>query len=97
MALAPDVVAEIILHRIGALGLPEPSFLVDSGRGFYAIWLIEPLPRKALPRWQEAQRCLVGLLAPLGSDPACCDAARVLRIPGNPEREIRSDRQRRAW
>ncbi len=81
MALAPDVVAETILGRIGALGLPEPSFLVDSGRGFYAIWLIEPLPRGALPRWQEAQRCLVGLLAPLGADPACCDAARVLRIP----------------
>ena len=59
MALAPEAVTEIILHHIGGLGLPEPSIVIDSGRGLYALWLIEPLPGKAFSRWQAAQRCLV--------------------------------------
>ena len=80
--LAREALAETVLRRIGALGLPEPSFLIDSGRGLYALWMIDPLSGQALPRWRAAQRCLVGLLAPLGADPACCDPARVLRIPG---------------
>jgi hypothetical protein len=75
-------IEEAILGRIDSYGLPVPSVLVDSGRGFYALWLIEPLSGRALQRWQVAQRCLVERLAPLGADPACCDAARVLRIPG---------------
>ena len=82
VAVPPAVLADMILRRIDMLGLPAPSFLIDSGRGYYALWLIEPLPGQAVLRWQAAQRCLVGLLAPLGADPACCDAARVLRIPG---------------
>ncbi len=80
--LAREALAETVIRRIGALGLPEPSFLIDSGRGLYALWMIDPLSGQALPRWRAAQRCLVGLLAPLGADPACCDPARVLRIPG---------------
>ena len=80
--LAREALAETVIRRIGALGLPEPSFLIDSGRGLYALWRIDPLSGQALPRWRAAQRCLVGLLAPLGADPACCDPARVLRIPG---------------
>jgi hypothetical protein len=75
-------IEETILRLIDSDGLPAPSVLVDSGRGYYALWLIEPLSGRALQRWQAAQRCLVERLAPLGADPACCDAARVLRIPG---------------
>jgi hypothetical protein len=82
MFLERAEIEEAILGRIDSYGLPVPSVLVDSGRGFYALWLIEPLSGRALQRWQVAQRCLVERLAPLGADPACCDAARVLRIPG---------------
>lgn len=82
MFLERAEIEETILGRIDSYGLPPPSILVDSRRGYYALWLIEPLSGRALQRWQAAQRCLVGRLAPLGADPACCDAARVLRIPG---------------
>ena len=82
MFLERAEIEETILGRINSYGLPAPSVLVDSGRGFYALWLIEPLSGRAAQRWQAAQRCLVERLAPLGADPACCDTARVLRIPG---------------
>ena len=72
----------IILGRIKEAGLPAPSFLIDSGRGYYAIWLIRRVVTAALPRWSALMRALVEWARPLGADPACVDAARVLRLPG---------------
>lgn len=77
-----EVIADLLLSRIAAAGLPAPSFMIDSGRGFYSLWLIDPLPAAAEPRWRAAQTALVDLLAPIGADRACTDAARILRLPG---------------
>jgi hypothetical protein len=74
-------------------GLPQPSLLLHSGRGLAAIWLIEPLPRQALPRWQAAMRDLINLFRPMGADPACSDAARVFRLPGTLNRKSRREVQ----
>ena len=76
-----EVVSLARLH-LAAIGLPDPSYIIDSGRGLYILYLIDPCPARALPRWTEAERFLVALLEPFGSDAACADAARVLRIPG---------------
>ncbi|SES21933.1 hypothetical protein SAMN04490244_107171 [Tranquillimonas rosea] len=71
------------LMRLVSLNLPEPSVILSTGRGLAAIWLINPLPPQALPRWQSAQNALIEMFKPLGADPACCDAARVTRLPGS--------------
>lgn len=72
-----------ILMRLVSLNLPEPSVLLSTGRGLAAIWLIDPLPPQALPRWQAAQKALIDLFRCLGADPSCSDAARVTRLPGS--------------
>ncbi|UWQ13080.1 RepB family DNA primase [Aliiroseovarius sp. M344] len=63
-------------------GMPQPSVFLQTGRGLAAIWLIEPIPVSALPRWQGAMGALIDVAAAFGADKACKDAARVFRIPG---------------
>ena len=76
-------IADHILRTLGGAGLPEPSFLVDSGRGYYCIWLLSGAAPAALPRWRAVMRALTDWARPLGADPACIDPARVLRLPGS--------------
>ncbi|MFN3613055.1 MAG: DNA-primase RepB domain-containing protein [Rubrimonas sp.] len=78
-----ETLPSFILDWMRASGVPAPSFLVDSGRGYYVLWLVNPLPAQAEPRWRAAQSALVRHLASLGADPACTDASRVLRMPGS--------------
>jgi hypothetical protein len=80
-ALEREEVAALILRRIAAAELPPPSFLIDSGRGHYCVWLIRGAVPAARPRWSATMRALVEWALPLGADPACVDAARVLRMP----------------
>jgi len=63
--------------------LPEPNFLIFSGQGIVLIWLLDPVPYKALPLWQAVQNYFVGQLADLGGDYKAADAARVFRIAGS--------------
>jgi hypothetical protein len=72
-----------IASTIEQAGLPAPSLIVDSGRGLYVIWLLDGGAAAALPRWKALMKALVGWGKPLGADPACVDAARVLRLPGS--------------
>ncbi|WP_264212421.1 hypothetical protein [Leisingera thetidis] len=72
-----------VLMRLVSMNLPEPTVLMSTGRGLAAIWLLDPLPPQALPRWQPAQNALIDLFRCLGADPSCRDAARVTRLPGS--------------
>ena len=63
--------------------VPEPNLIIFSGQGIVLIWLIEPVPYKALPLWQAVQNYLLEQLKPLGGDPKAVDAARVFRIAGS--------------
>lgn len=65
-----------------SLGLPEPSFIIQTGRGLAAIWLIKPMPPQALARWRAAIRALIDLWKGFGADRSCSDVTRVFRIPG---------------
>lgn len=68
---------EFVEPRIEAAGLPMPSMAVFSGHGIHAYWrLDEPLPPD---RWRAVQSRLI---ATLGSDPACSNPERVMRLPG---------------
>jgi hypothetical protein len=78
----PRRVLELALGALGDAGKPEPSLAVSSGRGLYLLWLHDPIPRAALPRWEACQRELCRVLKPLGADGMALDAARVLRVVG---------------
>lgn len=62
--------------------LPDPTFVVATGRGITAVWLHTPVPRPALPRWSACQKVLYTALKPLGADRSAMDAARVFRLVG---------------
>ncbi|MFD1342957.1 hypothetical protein [Litorisediminicola beolgyonensis] len=71
------------LHmELDAKSIPRPSVVIFTGRGLAAIWLIDPLPKKARARWSACLSCLIGLFKHLGADSACSDAPRVFRVPG---------------
>lgn len=63
--------------------IPEPSIIVDSGRGLWLIYLLHPTPKDALPLWQAIENYLVETLKPLGADPTAKDVTRVTRLPGS--------------
>ena len=61
--------------------IPEPTMVVDSGRGAHIYWRIEHAPYQALATWQELEDYLWYQLKELGADKKAIDAARVLRLP----------------
>jgi len=75
-------VLELILHQLEEAVIPAPSFAVDTGRGLALVWLLYPVPRQALPRWNAVQKHLAHTLRDVGADPMARDAARFLRLVG---------------
>ena len=63
--------------------IPIPNLIIDSGRGLYLIWLIDPVPYKALPLWKAVQEYLYSQLKEFGADRKALDATRVLRVAGS--------------
>ena len=63
--------------------IPEPNMAIFSGRGIVLIWLIEPVPYKALPLWNAVQNYLLEQLKDVGGDSKAIDAARVFRLAGS--------------
>lgn len=65
--------------------LPEPTTVMDSGKGCWMFWQFRrpmkmPSPYDWLAQWQTCQDFIVSQLEPYGADPKCCDAARVVRL-----------------
>ena len=78
----PERFACRVLAHCEQSDLPAPSYIVDTGRGVCAVWLIEAVPRRALPRWQVMQQELHKKFRGFGSDARALDAARVFRLAG---------------
>lgn len=72
----------LVLDVLAAAQMPAPSMAVFSGRGLHLYWLLRATPSKALPVWQRIQDSILKALSSIGSDPACRDCTRVLRLPG---------------
>lgn len=75
--------ASLMDDRLAAISrarVPEPSLIVFSGRGLHFYWIIDPIPRAALPRWQACQQHLQRLLR---GDAAAVDCTRLLRLIGS--------------
>ncbi|WP_417033860.1 DNA-binding response regulator [Clostridium botulinum] len=62
--------------------VPEPSFIINTGRGMAIYWLIEPVPYKALPLWNSIEKNFLGKLKEIGGDSKCVDSTRVMRLCG---------------
>lgn len=62
--------------------IPDPNIVIFSGQGIVLIWLLEPVPFKALPLWQAVQDYFLNQLKELGGDSKAADAARVFRLAG---------------
>lgn len=73
---------DMVLSTLASARMPAPSFVVWSGRGLHLYWSIQSTPAKALPVWQRVQDTLMKALAGVGTDPACRDCTRVLRLAG---------------
>lgn len=63
--------------------LPTPNIVIFSGQGIVLIWLIDPVPYKALPLWQAVENYFVNILKGIGGDTKASDAARVFRVAGS--------------
>jgi len=73
---------DLVLEVLATARLPAPSLAVWSGRGLHLYWLLRSTPAKALPVWQRIQDTILKSLSAIGSDPACRDCTRVLRLAG---------------
>ena len=78
---------DLVLSTLASARMPAPSFVVWSGRGLHLYWSIQSTPAKALPVWQRVQDTLMKALAGVGTDPACRDCTRVLRLAGTINRK----------
>ncbi|WP_417274020.1 hypothetical protein [Celeribacter halophilus] len=76
-----DVEAQF-LKMVQLSNVPMPSVMLHTGRGLSALWLLKPLPGKAVKRWSATIRALVKFTESFGSDSACTDPARIFRLPG---------------
>lgn len=79
----PEWILGKLEHEFYQQTIPEPNLIIFSGQGIVLIWMIEPVPYKALPLWQAVQNHLIKELKPLGGDPKAADAARIFRIAGS--------------
>ncbi len=91
IGLTLDDALQLVVSRCHELNIPEPSKLIDSGRGAYALWEFEdPIycgakasnAAKRKFAWQDTQMQLIAIFADLGADPKCKDVSRVLRLVG---------------
>lgn len=70
--------------------LPPVSMYIRSGRGVWALWLLEDEDTGVPPRyWPESAKTYAGIqrrineiVAPIGGDPHALDASRLTRVPG---------------
>lgn len=63
--------------------LPEPTFIVFTGKGLAYYWLIEPCHVNVLPLWNVVQRFMLETLEEVGGDRKSIDSARVMRLAGS--------------
>lgn len=83
MNYKPDWVVEKLNLEVFQESIPSPNYIIFSGRGIVCIWLIEPVPYKALPLWKAIQQYFYEQLAYVGADKKSIDSTRVFRVAGS--------------
>lgn len=78
-----DEMVNIIRMFCSDEAIPEPSYIISSGRGIYLKWAwTHPLPRAAVGRCVAVNRELVRRFQSFGADPKAVDMSRILRVIG---------------
>ena len=83
-SLSQDEVLAAIDFLVDTDRLPEPTMVIDSGRGLYSMWLIESVPAKfksVQKLYTHIEKHLIDVLKEWGSDSQASDVARVLKAP----------------
>jgi hypothetical protein len=81
----PDKLADLQAERdrilsllqIPPAGVPDPTVIIDSGRGYVGLWRLDERCSPA-----DAEACNRWLRDELGADPVTFDVSRILRLPG---------------
>ena len=76
------VAIDAILTFVESRNLPLPRLIIWTGNGYHLYWLLLNESHHCLKYWSLLQKDLIELLRPIGADPACCDATRLLRLAG---------------
>ena len=92
---AGEVIGQIYDRQAEGV-IPPPSYLKDSGRGLWVVWLLGMEPRhykEHLERWRAIQAKLTTMFLPQGADVLSNDPARVSRVLGslNPKSNRRAN------
>lgn len=86
VGISNDDAIEQIDFLVETERLPEPTVIVASGSGLYALWKIESVPgrfKKVRELYKYVEETLIEELKELGADEQASDATRVLRVPGS--------------
>lgn len=63
--------------------IPEPTLVIDSGRGLTLYWKINSVPSKAVTLWKAIQYFLYNALKEFGADINALDPSRIFRVIGS--------------
>lgn len=73
--------AELIKSTAESLKIPEPSYIVSSGLGFYAKWVFEePIGKSQFKDWRKLLKRILNAYLHMDADTKVTDLSRVLRI-----------------
>ncbi|MBY0251594.1 MAG: hypothetical protein K2X54_09470 [Methylobacterium organophilum] len=79
---APHAMVAHVLARLRDEHIPAPSYIVSSGRGLHAVWLLDGAPSVALPAWKALQHRLNETLRDMGTDRVAAAPTGNLRLTG---------------
>lgn len=91
-----ETVLEALAFNISKKLIPQPTFVIDSGRGLYFIWKIEDVPGKfvrANRLYMVIQDYIYNLFKDVGADVNAKDVSRVLRLPSTKNTKADKDVQ----
>lgn len=76
------VYGKVELELFGEV-VPNPNYVIFSGRGLVIVWLIESVSDFKLPLWQAVESHFFKQFEYVGADPLATDAARIFRLAGS--------------
>jgi len=80
----PALWADLDINILQLNKLPEPTIIINSGKGKHLYWMLEK-PVRLEPEWKIAliEAILEGIAETISADKNAKDISRVLRLPGS--------------
>ena len=77
-----DMSPDVVLERLGQLPC-LPSKVIHSGHGYHCYWMLAEAERATPETIARVEGLLRVLADVIGGDPAVCEVARLMRLPGS--------------